>query len=289
MAGPRLWPWLAGSGGGQSPPVGMTNVANTNISIGGTANTKGSWVQISASLPWDVAGVIVNHQDTGGTTDGTMLYDIGVGSAGNEYAVIENIYNLNNRVSTSTRVPMLCGRFFPIALKAGQRLAARAQASVTTAKSPSISLSLIRGHPGMVGGKNRVIAIGANTSTSAGTVIGSSSSTTLSAWTQLTGSCPADVVAIMPYVFNPTTADPAASIRAFANIGIGASGSEHPLVERLITMSVTGMDMTGPTDPAPANWLPCFIPAGSRVVAQQKNQTSTTNTALQCIVYGLVA
>lgn len=281
---------LAGGGTGRlSPPAGMTTATNTVITAPGSINTKGAWTQLSSSLPFDVCGILVNYQDSGGSVDGWLLFDIGIGSSGNEWPVIENVFNMNMDVSTSGSIGNFGAKFFPVNLRAGARLSARQQVNTLSGKVANLSVSLFGVPPGGLQGGSRIIAIGADTANSRGTVVGPASSTAWGSWVELTASCPAQIVAIMPYCFN-VQAVTVANVRSALDIALGASGSEFPLVERLVSVAdKSNNKCTGGVNMAPSAWLPCNIPAGARVSARMKHSVSEANTANDVILYGLVA
>jgi hypothetical protein len=267
----------------------MSTASNTTLTSPGSTNTKGAWTQLSSSLPFDVSGILINHQDTGGSVNGSQLYDLGVGSSGNEWAIIENIYNQNYDVSSSDGLGNFGAKFWPINLRAGARLSARQQVNSLSAKSAQLSVTLFPAFPGGLQGGSRIVALGAVTASTSGTVVGPASSTAWGSWVELSASCPAEVVAIMPYVFSQqgATAD---YVYTATDIALGGSGSEFAIVERLLTAMDDGNNKaTCGTNIALCGWLPCNIPEGARVSARMKHMRSDVNTAHQMILYGLVA
>lgn len=289
MTSPGMLSLLAGPGTGrQSPPVGMSTASNTTLASPGSTNTKGAWTQLSASLPFDVCGILINHQDTGGSVNGAQLYDLGIGASGSEWPVIENIYNQNYDVSSSDGLGNFGAKYWPVSLRAGARLSARQQLNSLSAKSAQLSVSLFAASLAGPAG-SRVIAMGAVTASTSGTVVGPASSTAWGSWVELVAACPVDVVAIMPYVFSQqgATAD---YVYTATDIAIGAAGAEYPIVERLLTaMDDNNNKANCGTNIALCGWLPCAIPAGARVSARMKHMRSDANTAHQMILYGLAA
>lgn len=112
----------------------------TTIDPGATANTKGSWAQITSSTTNNIKCfyvVTVNNSNLSGNAN--VALDIGVGAAASEVVLRQNVmfncegYRLNTRVF---------GPFF-MAIPAGTRLAARAQSTFTTATERVIDVSII--------------------------------------------------------------------------------------------------------------------------------------------------
>jgi len=113
------------------------------VDPGGTANTKGSWAELQASTAVDVAavfGVVGFNNDAARAATASLLYDIGLGSAGNEFVLVPNL-----PVWWSTSYDGPNDVFFqPVAcsIPLGSRVAARAQCTLNTAGDRTIDLSL---------------------------------------------------------------------------------------------------------------------------------------------------
>jgi hypothetical protein len=134
-ANPR-WPSPSST---RAAALGFTSAGTkgTSIDPGGTAHTKGSWVEVVATTAEEYRGlyyaVTVNNN---GTTTGTTvsasthwLFDIGIGGSGSEVAVIPNIHW---SVITS-KIHYKNQSWYPVGIPAGSRLSVRCQCSVNTA------------------------------------------------------------------------------------------------------------------------------------------------------------
>ena len=114
----------------------LTLGANTAATRGtpvtsGAANTKGSWVQFSASLPDTLRGLLVAFGTNAAnkTAAEDWLFDFGVGAAASEVVVAPDI-------ATTIDANELCFpqvQWVPLEFAAGQRLAVRGQSSVASA------------------------------------------------------------------------------------------------------------------------------------------------------------
>ena len=111
----------------------------TAVDPGGTANTKGSWVQMSASLAKNCNWVMMSvTQDSPITVGGSWLIDIGIGGSGSEVVVVPNIYLYGNAVGG-----LAVQRFFlPLSLVAGQRVAVRAQCASTVSTDRQLLVTM---------------------------------------------------------------------------------------------------------------------------------------------------
>lgn len=96
----------------------------------GTANTKGSWVQVAASLSnnYDSLYVAVKH-NRAAMSQGRYFVDIATGAASSEVTVLQNIQGAK---SSAMDVPNpTVNNLLPVAVNSGTRLSARVQCSDT--------------------------------------------------------------------------------------------------------------------------------------------------------------
>ena len=100
--------------------------AGTTITAHATPHTKGSWVSIVASAPFDVTllGVTGNATGTSGT-DTSQLTDIGVGAT--EVVLIADIPTGYSSLSIANSQPA----WFPVEIPSGTKISARMQAVIT--------------------------------------------------------------------------------------------------------------------------------------------------------------
>lgn len=101
----------------------------TAITYAGSANTKGSWVELSSSTTGRTKALLLLMGLRGGAVFSPNFYsllDVGVGSAGSETVIIPDISLVGDN-STDRWWPNTL--FIPVDIPAGTRLAARAQHS----------------------------------------------------------------------------------------------------------------------------------------------------------------
>lgn len=132
---------------GRATTYGANTGTSGGISIdpGGTINTKGSYVQISASLTnparWIV--LMIGNQANAAranTANNSWTFDVAIGAAGSETIVIPDII-LGAGAVESVVVPYLIS--LPFALPSGVRVAVRAQCTINDATDRKFDFSLL--------------------------------------------------------------------------------------------------------------------------------------------------
>ncbi len=109
--------------------AGTTNsfqTAGTTITAHATPHTKGSWVQLVASTPFDVTMLTIGGSANSGSNSNTsQLVDIGIGAT--EVVLIDNIptgYSCLDIDSNRTAT-------FPVEIPSGTKISARMQGAIT--------------------------------------------------------------------------------------------------------------------------------------------------------------
>lgn len=123
----------SGRGFAGASAMGSNGTKGTQIDPGGTANTKGSWTQITASTAEDYAALMMIVGSNAATVHNTanFLVDIGVGGSGSEVVLVPNLYTHSN--NTNDFYQPRCFGPFPCDIPAGSRLSIRAQSSTNQA------------------------------------------------------------------------------------------------------------------------------------------------------------
>jgi hypothetical protein len=113
----------------QSNQAGRPSVTQGNTMTPGVGS-KGSWVQLIASLTDDTFGLIIclNANQLSGNSRNTVV-DIGIGPAASEVVLIADLIGGNAVAYNVTGGGIWY--YFPVAIPAGTRIAARAQSTVT--------------------------------------------------------------------------------------------------------------------------------------------------------------
>ena len=118
--------------------IGWASGKGTNVT-GGAAHTKGNFAQLTGvgGTVRDYIGFVVgfdNNNAALSTTNDNILFDIAIGAGGSEQIIIPN-YPVGPPQSSSSAGVFMTGDpspFFPIAIPAGTRIAARVQSIVAS-------------------------------------------------------------------------------------------------------------------------------------------------------------
>lgn len=110
-----------------------TTSLGTAIDPGGSTNTKGSYVQLTASTTRDHYGLAfaIDDQNVAIANTANWLFDIAVGVAASEQVVIPNLC-LSSTGATTNLSPPNSNGIIPIQIPAGSRLSVRAQCTTAT-------------------------------------------------------------------------------------------------------------------------------------------------------------
>ena len=133
----------------QSPGRGIVTTYGANVSdsrgalvdCGATANTKGSYTEITASTTYDLTDLIVclGSINTFSIT-GTYLMDIAIGGAGSEVVIIPNVF-LGSDGNFDGITPGLIK--YEMGIPAGTRLAIRAQCTSNNTSTRTFNAALV--------------------------------------------------------------------------------------------------------------------------------------------------
>ena len=123
-----------------SKAYGFNGTDGVDVDPGGTVNTKGSWAELDASIAENINGMYVSIGDSANTAQANALWlvDIAIGGAGSEIVVAENIPARGN-TSELIKVPV----WADVVIASGERVAARAQCTITDATDRVISVSIV--------------------------------------------------------------------------------------------------------------------------------------------------
>lgn len=259
-------------------PDAGTNAYGSAIApvSGGSAHTKGSWVEVTAATTYDVFRVVMqtaNSNASGTNTAG--LLDIGVGGAGSEVVVVPNLAVGYSSTGTSGTFPVWD---LPLFIAKGSRVAVRWQ-SARTSQSLNTLWTLF-GPTSTTRAVPRPApftwAYGPNTASSLGVTCTPGAANAKGAWSQLAAATDGPVAAIAVGVQG-------AGISAMqggtvlVDIGAGAAGSEVVILPNLSFMTTT-------QELVARNHLlttyPVDLPAGVRLAARVSNSGGNSGAYL---------
>lgn len=125
-----------GSGVDTYGAIATTNLG-TAVDPGGTANTKGAYIQLSASLTSDISGFLLlfdaQAQLSGSVGGVSWLIDLAVGAAGSEKIILPNLFVMGvMNTGAFSEILHSVIPYIPLQIRTGTRLAIRAQCSTNT-------------------------------------------------------------------------------------------------------------------------------------------------------------
>ncbi len=264
-------------------PMGSTRLATlgalsassigTAVASHASDNTKGAWVEFSASTPFDAVGVLMFFSLPG---PAGRLIDLGVGGAGSEVVVVENILRTVGGTFSADHI------FLPIAIPQGSRLALRQQ-STTGSHVSEVTLMLVAGNFAHSSGFHRATTYGAATADSGGVSVDPGGTiNTKGAYSEIAAATARAAKSVLLLIGN--WANTAMSNAAWLiDIAVGAAGSEVVVAADVFVTSFTGSDSIVPG----AILLPISIPAGARLaVRAQCNSNDATDRLLDAVIIG---
>src|SRR5579871_3092164 len=269
------FPFLPGLCNGKSIGAGTGLFVNggTNIAPSATANTKGSWTQLTASCPIDadmieISIVCAELQNT----ELADAVDIGIGSSGNEIVIFNNLMAVCQSRFTNPRSTYV----FPCSIPAGTRISARSQSIAASGGGVYMSIRVFQtGFQGQ-GGASGVDAIGFNAAATTGVAI-TPGNGAKGSWTQIVASSSVDYAGLAMCIDN----GPASSSAIYLiDVGIGGSGSEQIIVPDVLTGNNYGQ-----LTPPPTYMVP--IPAGSRIAVRADDVSSGSGVSFGITIYGI--
>lgn len=266
--------------GGRIETVGANaaNSTGTSVTASATANTKGSYSQLTASTPADAAAITVLVNGPNSAAD--YLVDIAVGAASSEQVICSNL-TASSGTGAVTRGATYT---FPIPIPAGTRIAARAQS--TTASAVIRPLVILHEHTLMTTESlGRAADYGSATGDSGGTSIDpGGTANTKGSWTQITASTTNPMMGFILAFGNQINTARTQGTFLF-DVGIGGAGSEQVILADYF-MAISAVDDA--PDPIASVFIPCNVPAGTRLaVRAQSSVTDATDRLVDVIIYGV--
>jgi hypothetical protein len=265
------FPLLCSSRCSSDDNTGGSNYKGAPVA-GGSANTKGSWVQMAASCPHDSDALLISTQVSTGSR--SCLADIGVGGSGSEVVVLSNLFLQAISAYQSG------GTFLvPLQFKAGDRVSMRIQSDVASADF-YFKFNFFKSGFFASLGLQSPTTYGANAGSTAGVSVTASGTTnTKGSYAQITASTTAPIRWLLPCIgdnYGTTSFD------AALDIAVGAGGSEQIILPDLYVNNPSSAVTSQPM--APYCCLPVDIPAGTRIAARTK--ATLASAVLQLVLIG---
>jgi hypothetical protein len=245
----------------------------TTLTGGGSAHSKGSWVELISSTSQDIEWLEVQFDANDGPS--SVLVDIGTGAASSEVVVVPDIAFFQKFAGSSQAHALT----LPISIPSGTRVAARCQGS---GASELVNVSIVGGGADSFGTCSNVDAIGEDSTLSKGTVVDAGgTANTKGSWVELEASTANEYNWVVVCInFNNNTSQQAADY--LVDIGTGAASSETVLIPN-IHQGTDAFEIGGKR-------FHCFqvnIPASTRVAARsQCDLTDVTDRLLDVMLLG---
>lgn len=276
--------WPLPGGGASVTALGSLSASSSGTTVAGgtTANTKNAWQQIIASTAKKYESIAVIAISESATNNIEYLFDIGIGAAGVEQVIVEN---LAVKAASSVLLKLTTHCILPVAIPAGSRVAVRSQHTGTTARSMQIVIY------GCTGGFMTPIgcskAVGyVDLTTSKGLAVNAGATiNTEGAYTEFSSSTAFDYVGFLIGFGQNANANPALGDFLF-DVSIGAAGVEQVIIPDLLVKNIVE-DVCFPHYAGP---FMVSVKKGSRLAVRcQSTVNDATDRILDVCLYGLVA
>ena len=167
----------------------LTHSGGSFVTGSGSANTKGSYVEMDASTAFTVAWFLVQLGHQAGSVTDDFLIDIATGAAAAEVVIVDNLLCSILSTSETSCTPLL----LPRAVASGTRLSVRCQQS-STSTANVLGVHLLIAEHASIAGAASAVTYGAATGDSGGTSIDpGGSANTKGAYVEMSASSSADL------------------------------------------------------------------------------------------------
>ena len=248
----------------------VTGTSRGTTLTGGSANTKGAWVELSAATPIAASGFTLNLNRPA-VVEGCYMVDVGIGAGGAEQVILSNIAIDLGSPNPGDAV------FVPLAIAAGTRVAARMQADGGSATLQA-QIFLHAGSFVSYIGLTRATTYGADTATSSGTQLPFGTANTKGAYAQLTAATTNPIRQLL-LLMGLRSAAITTSASALIDVAVGAAASEVVIVENVSVFGSSNGDKYQPISVL----IPISVNSGQRLTARAQYDQ---NAPLDVIVIG---
>ena len=260
-------------------PTGATYYVTITTST--SANTKGNWVELVASTPFDGYVDLTYGRFE---TKADFLIDLAIGAVGSEIIIWSNLLFGS---TTASGYAMGAHLPIPIFIPAGTRISARAQSTRV-----GVNYQYIGGvvcHEGGGFGIPTLLSTsytyGANTADSGGVQLDPGGTVdTKGAWTEITASCAALKGILLAFSAIVSITRSGVNYWWHTDIGVGSAGNEQVLI---LDYPLTCHPTPCAVMPRYSTFIPVSIPSGTRISARTACNVNTANTRTHdIIIYG---
>ena len=248
----------------------------TVVTESATANTKGSWVEFFSSTADDSSWLMMRCGRPSGYSPAMWAADIGIGAASSEEVIVPDVGFCFYGYTEDTHTIQL-----PISIKAGSRVAIRAQSNVTSGAGLEVALHLLRGQNWFMPGTKAETLNFDSSSSQATTASNPTSANTKGGWVIL-GTPSFDYRWITLALGNENNAYGSPDDGFLCDIAVGAS--KTLLVENLYVVQQSSGDLKSPHNYS----FPLFCPSGQPLYFRhQTSETDATDRVLWPVLTGV--
>ena len=268
------WSLLGGGARYEASALG-TGSYGVDVTSSSTVNTKGSYVDLIASVSVEVTGLELSFRQT--VDANSYLIDIAVGAATAEQDIISNILTGGKTIARTEKMQV------PLHIPRGSRISARIQSS---GQSSILDLAIVVWGqsfppPSPLG---RITTYGDTTADSGGISIDAGASTnTKGAYSEISASVGNNIKMIWMALGGQDNVARPNSFFAF-DIAVGAGTSEQVVVSDIVARVASSTDTVSGNVLGP---YPVNIPSGSRLAVRSQSSTAdATDRLLDVVLYG---
>lgn len=251
------------AGGGRIIPGDTSSLYGVQLTAGGSAHTKGSWVLVQSGHSSACMGVLVYAAINSATV--SYLFDLGVGGSGSEKVLLSNFAGMSGSNTGYT------GAWFPIMIPPNRDLRARVQASTgsSTARIHTVLNAMSWMTTPALG---RCVTVGANTGSSRGTNVDpGGTADTKGSWTSF-GTITTPVKAV---VFSFLTGGGSRTDN-WKLVDFGADADGGTTYQTVIPNMFLADDLSYNTvQPSLLGPFPVDIPSGARLACRAQSSITT--------------
>jgi hypothetical protein len=263
--------------GGQRVEAGAvdTTVSSGTLLTGGTANVKGSYVELIASTAFHASWMLVSFSRTV-SSSAEFLLDIAVGAAASEQVIVNNLY-------ASGLSSLYFNYMFPVSIPPGTRISARIQDGASG--TGRVNVALIGNSLLPSASYGRLTTYGANTADSGGVSIDPGGTlNTKGAYSEIVASTTNRIRGLIIAIGAQGNNARTDALWLF-DVAIGAAGSEQIIISDLPISCVAAGDAVSP---GVFPIIPISIPEGTRVaVRAQCSIIDAADRLFDVILYGV--
>lgn len=252
-----------------------TTTPGVRLTASGTPHTKGSYVELTPSLDYNVEAmvVLVSAATTSGATE-VNLMDIAIGAAASETVVVADMLASHTSTFQNNYARQT---YIPISIPKGTRVSARIQSDTASNILELVVWFLGGSSFGPIGVYSGVQQFGGDTATSRGALLTAGNTGAESAWVSVGSSTTRDLRALQLLVAGDGTVSAYTALAYHIEIGIGSTNYGE-----FYMVSSTAEAMIGPW---PALPIPCWIPSGSQLQARAECSGTAQQISVQILGY----